>query len=66
MFESAELSHTIDKKTYTQQEPELRQALLDAQLELLERPSFSVVLAISGVDGAGKGAAIQKLYEWLT
>lgn len=65
MFESAELSHTIDKETYTQQEPELRQALLDAQLELLERPTFSVILLISGADGAGKGAAIQRLYEWL-
>ncbi len=55
MFESAELGHKIDKETFRQKEPILREALLDAQLELVEKKSFPVILVITGVSGAGKG-----------
>ena len=37
MFESAALRHVIDKDLYRAEEPRLRQALLDAQFDLLER-----------------------------
>ena len=42
MFESAELGHAIDKETLRREEPQLREALLDAQYELLEKGAFPV------------------------
>jgi AMP-polyphosphate phosphotransferase len=65
MFESAALPHVIDKDVYKAEEPKLRQALLDAQFDLVERRAFAAIVVIAGVDCAGKGEAIQKLYEWL-
>ncbi|MEP7127161.1 MAG: polyphosphate:AMP phosphotransferase [Byssovorax sp.] len=65
MFESAELGHTIDKERYATEEPALREALLDAQYELLESKKFPVIIIISGVDGAGKGETVNVLNEWM-
>ena len=65
MFESAELGHTIDKKTYRAEVQKLREALLEAQFELRERGKFQVLVLISGVDGAGKGETINELYGWM-
>ena len=65
MFESAELGHKIDKATYKNEVPKLREDLLQAQLEMLERKDFQFFIIISGVDGAGKGETIRKLNEWL-
>jgi polyphosphate kinase 2 (PPK2 family) len=65
MFESAALPHVLDKPSYKAAEPGLRQALLDAQFELLERRRFAVSVVIAAADGAGKGEAIHMLYEWL-
>ena len=65
MFESAELGHTIDKKTYKKEVPLLREALLDAQSDLLQAAGFPVIILISGVDGAGKGETVNILNEWL-
>lgn len=65
MFESAELGHSIDKKTYDKAVPELRAQLLDAQFDLLECASFSVVILVNGVDAAGKGETVNLLNEWL-
>jgi polyphosphate:AMP phosphotransferase len=65
MFEAAELGHHIDKETYRKQLPPLREALLDAQYELKEKPEFSVVILINGVDGAGKGETVNLLNEWM-
>lgn len=64
MFESAELGHTIDKETYKQELPELREALLNAQLDL-STAGFPVIIVIAGVDGAGKGETVNILNEWL-
>ena len=47
MFESAELGHAVDKKAYDEAVPELRAQLLDAQFDLLESASFSVVILVS-------------------
>jgi polyphosphate kinase 2 (PPK2 family) len=55
MFESAEIGHTIDKKTWRKLVPDLRVALLDAQFELKEAAKIPVVILISGQDFAGKG-----------
>ena len=65
MFESAELGHKIDKETYKQQVPELREALLDAQYELAQSRKFPVIILIGGVDGAGKGETANLLNEWM-
>ncbi len=65
MFESAALPHVIDKEVYQVEEPKLRQGLLDAQFDLIERRNFAAIVVIAGVDCAGKGEAIHKLYEWL-
>jgi AMP-polyphosphate phosphotransferase len=65
MFESAELGHTIDKKTFDAEEPKLRRALLDAQYRVLSAAKFPVVLVIAGVDGAGKGETVNVLNEWM-
>ncbi len=65
MFESAELGHKIDKATYKKEVPALREALLDAQLELLQAARFPVIILISGVDGAGKGETVNILNEWM-
>jgi polyphosphate:AMP phosphotransferase len=65
MFESAELGHTIDKETYAKEEPVLREALLNAQYDLLAAKNFPLIILISGVDGAGKGETVNLLHEWM-
>ena len=65
MFESAELDHRIDKKTYKEALPGLRAALQDAQYELKQNGKIPVVVLVSGQDGAGKGETINILYEWM-
>jgi polyphosphate:AMP phosphotransferase len=65
MFESAELGHRVDKKAYAKQETELRSALLDAQMKVLERAEFPIVLLSGGVDGGGKGEIVNLLLEWM-
>jgi len=65
MFESAELGHKIDKERYQKEVPELREALLDAQLDLLQSRKFPVIILMAGVDCAGKGEAVNLLNEWM-
>ncbi|MGB4765986.1 MAG: polyphosphate:AMP phosphotransferase, partial [Rugosibacter sp.] len=65
MFESAEIGHMIDKKTWRKLVPDLRVALLDAQFELKEAAKIPVVILISGQDFAGKGETINVLYDWM-
>jgi polyphosphate:AMP phosphotransferase len=64
MFESAELGHKIDKKTYDAEVPALREALLDAQYDL-RSANFPVILLIGGVDGAGRTEVVNILNEWM-
>lgn len=65
MFESAELGHRVDKKDYEREVPKLREALLDAQMRVLERAEFPIVLLSGGVDGGGKGEVVNLLLEWM-
>ena len=65
MFESALIEHKLDKETYRREEPLLRSALLEAQLALVDKKPFSVVILVTGMDGAGKGQVIHQLLEWL-
>jgi len=65
MFESAELGHKVDKKTFKAEVPKLRAELLDVQYDMLQKKEFPVVILISGVDGSGKGETINLLYSWM-
>ena len=65
MFESAELGHKIEKATYLREVPKLREALLNAQYDLVKSKKFPVIIVIGGVDGAGKGETVNLLNEWM-
>jgi polyphosphate:AMP phosphotransferase len=65
MFESAELGHKIDKKTYAAEVPVLREALLDMQYDLKEAGTFPVIILVGGVDGAGRSEVVNILNEWM-
>ena len=64
MFENAELGRKVDKATFAAREPELREALLDAQLRL-KSAGFATVVVIAGAEGAGKGETVNLLLSWL-
>ncbi|ADZ72682.1 polyphosphate:AMP phosphotransferase [Polymorphum gilvum] len=65
MFQSATLPQKLDKATFAALEPDLRRDLLAAQLEIIEKKPVSTIVLVAGIDGAGKGAAIARLYEWM-
>lgn len=65
MFESAEVGHKVPKSRYKREVPALREALLDAQYELLNTPDFPVIVIVNGVDGAGKGETVNLFNEWM-
>jgi AMP-polyphosphate phosphotransferase len=65
MFESAAREHVLDKQAFKEEEPALHESLVQAQLRLVREARSPVILVISGVDGAGKGEAINRLYSWL-
>lgn len=65
MFESARLTHTLDKDKFHEIEPRLREDLLNAQFDLVESKARAILLLVNGPDGAGKGEVTHRLYEWL-
>jgi len=65
MFESAELGHKIDKATYDEAVPALREALLEAQFNLAKAANFPVIILVGGMDGAGRGETVNLLNEWM-
>ena len=64
MFEAIELNQKISKKEFQDIEPELRTNLLNTQYKILES-DISVLIIISGVEGAGKSEVVNRLNEWL-
>lgn len=65
MFEQAEKDPSMDEREYERRELFLRTELLRSQYELLERRDRAVLVVVAGVDGAGKGSAINLLNEWM-
>jgi polyphosphate kinase 2 (PPK2 family) len=63
MFETAELGRSISKKEFKARVADLRVEMLRTQFGLRETP-HSVIVLISGVDGAGKGEVVNRLNEW--
>ncbi|MGQ3676371.1 polyphosphate:AMP phosphotransferase [Xanthobacter sp. TB0139] len=65
MFESAKVEHTLDKAAFKALEPGLREELLNLQFQLIDQNRRSLLVLIHGPDGAGKGAVLNRLYDWL-
>ena len=64
MFEAAKLGRRVPKEFFAAQVPELRTALLDAQLRL-STSKTAVIVLVAGVEGSGKGEVVNRLNEWL-
>jgi polyphosphate:AMP phosphotransferase len=64
MFETAELGRKVSKKAFEKAVPGLRVELLELQ-QTLRKANFPVIVLFSGVDGAGKGATVNLLNEWM-
>ena len=64
MFEATELDQKISKKDYEALIPDLRTNLLNTQYQILDS-DISVIIIISGVEGAGKSEVVNRLNEWL-
>jgi len=65
MFDEAQSDPTLSKDAYQALEARLRVALLKAQYSRLERADRALLVVVAGIDGAGKGAAINLLNEWM-
>jgi polyphosphate:AMP phosphotransferase len=64
MFEATKVGRSVDKETFAAEQEGLRTALLAVQREL-KQTDIPVVILIAGVEGAGKGAVVNRLNEWL-
>ena len=65
MFEAVELGQKVPKETFEAEAPEVRAALLEAQLDLVAAKKFAAVVIISGVKGAGKRELVGTLNGWM-
>jgi polyphosphate:AMP phosphotransferase len=65
MLESAEIGHTVDKKTYAREEVRLREALLNAQFDLSAKARGPVLVIVSGVESGGRGEIANQLTMWM-
>jgi polyphosphate:AMP phosphotransferase len=64
MFEAAELGRKLSRKEFQDIEPDLHTRLLNVQRQL-KNTHTSVIVIVSGVEGAGKGEVVDRLSEWL-
>ena len=65
MFEAVELGRKVEKADFERREAELREALLEAQMQLLAAKGFAVVVVVGGVKGAGKREVVGTLNAWM-
>lgn len=63
MFQAAELNRSLDAEDYKARLPALRTEALDAQ-QLLKSEQRALLVIIEGIDGAGRGALVNRLNEW--
>ena len=64
MFEALETGKSLSKQQYSELRRELRADLVRAQYALRDKP-YPVIVVMAGVDGAGKGAAVHRINEWM-
>ena len=64
-FAEAERDPEISKEAAKPLIADLRSALLKAQYARLENPQRSLLIVVAGIDGAGKGATINLINEWM-
>ena len=64
MAKARDAVEQISKKEYDEQVARIRAELVQLQVELKKSP-FKIVLILAGVDGAGRGDAINTLMGWL-
>ena len=65
MFAEAEADPSLSKDEFKPLEARLRVALLNAQYRRLEQAEKTLLVVVAGIDGAGKGATINQLNEWM-
>lgn len=65
LFDHAQTDPVLEKSAFKTQEAALRTALLGAQYEQLSQGRQSLLVVVAGIDGAGKGATINLLTEWM-
>src|SRR5687768_18297729 len=63
MFEVAELGLAITREEFAARAPQLHLGLLEAQ-RALRNSRRTVLILLSGVEGAGKGELVSRLHEW--
>jgi len=64
MFQTAELGQTVSREDFDKIAEPLRTELLAVQQEL-RAADFPVIVVFAGVDGAGKGEAVNLINEWM-
>jgi AMP-polyphosphate phosphotransferase len=65
MLEAAEIGHSVTGKEFARAEPQLREALLNAQYDLSRSGRGPVLLIVSGVEGGGRGETANQLTAWM-
>ncbi|WP_459616073.1 polyphosphate:AMP phosphotransferase [Bordetella sp. 2513F-2] len=65
MFDEAESDPVLPKPQFKRREPRLRTALLKAQYDMLADAQRALLIVVAGIDGAGKGATVNLLNEWM-
>lgn len=65
MFAEAEADPCLSKEEFKPLEARLRVALLNAQYQRLEQADKTLLVVVAGIDGAGKGATVNLLNEWM-
>jgi len=64
MFKSLEVGRRIKNGEFNDRALQLRQQLLQAQLDLAGR-DYPLIIVVAGLDGAGKGELVHRLNEWM-
>ena len=65
VFEALQSEYVVGKDEFKAAVPRLRDDLIDAQLALLEKPNFPVIVLISGMDFPSRSAAAKRLMSWM-
>lgn len=63
MFETVELGQKLPKKSFKEQEPEIRAQLLELQRQLRDA-NIATLIILVGVEAAGKGDVVNRLNKW--